>query len=348
MKMMKKTIPFLLAACLLSACTGGIGPETSPAKPAGETVSGAPSGSAELVGAPEAAEEKEETKQNVPGGGDSAWYEVTKDGQLTVRLPANPSTGYIWTYEADREFLQQEKEEYIFDSRSRNLAGGGGLWSASFRGVTGKSGKTELKLLYLRTFEAVAAEEKIFSLELKDGKPEMLSLTENKNVPILLSDGTHSVQLKAERLGEEDGKLYADVTEPIPVILRDEEVEALELGGMINLAPYGMSYIEVTEREELSGGQIRVADGATLIRDAALGGWKIQTYDDDIYEYEDGTFRLYFDEDVPFTDEMSLIAYDDAHRFSSFSESLKNYGNLRAEAVVKDGKAQKLTLRYHP
>ena len=74
MKMMKKTIPFLLAAMsLLSACTGGTGPETSPAKPAGETVSGAPSGSAELVGAPEAAEEKEGTKQNVPGGGDSVF-----------------------------------------------------------------------------------------------------------------------------------------------------------------------------------------------------------------------------------------------------------------------------------
>ena len=342
--MKKLLFAYIAAALLLAACTKAQPQETG--APDTNAPGNAPSGSAELVEAPEGGSGG---APESPGGGLASWYEEGSGGELRVQLPANPSTGYIWIIKnRDPGLIENAGEEYVYDARSRNLPGAAGLWSAIFRAKEGREGRTELKLLYRRVFEAVAVSEKVLDIEVSSGKLKVLGVREAQNVPVVLPDGTHTVKLSSGRLGEEEGRFYADITEPMTIVLSDAEVEALKPGGMINLAPYGMSYIEVTEMEELSEGHIRAADGAELVRDEALGGWKIVTYDDDVYEYEDEVYRLFFEEDVPFVDEMSEIAYGDANRFGTFRGCLENYGNLRAEVSVKDGAAQKITLRYHP
>lgn len=94
------------------------------------------------------------------------WYELDEaDEVLTVRLPANPTTGYEWTFEiSDSEALELVTQEYVQDEAGQEMVGVGGTWVASFHGTFAKAGHVDLTLKYKRSFEQEAAETRLVKL----------------------------------------------------------------------------------------------------------------------------------------------------------------------------------------
>lgn len=86
---------------------------------------------------------------------------VTKGQELSVQLYGNASTGYSWVVqELDTSVLQQSGDpDYKADS---NLVGSGGTYTYKFKAL--ETGKTTLKMAYLRTFEKNVAPLKTFEL----------------------------------------------------------------------------------------------------------------------------------------------------------------------------------------
>lgn len=86
------------------------------------------------------------------------FYELD-EGQsvLTVRLPANPTTGYEWSCEiSDAQLLKMDASEYIPDEVAEGVVGSGGMWVASFSDAIteeGMGGRVTLTLRYIRPFE---------------------------------------------------------------------------------------------------------------------------------------------------------------------------------------------------
>lgn len=76
------------------------------------------------------------------------WYELSaEDSVLTVRLPANPSTGYQWEdFISDGTVLEMITSEYVQDEASEGMVGVGGTYIASYRGLS--EGTTVLSLGY--------------------------------------------------------------------------------------------------------------------------------------------------------------------------------------------------------
>ena len=83
------------------------------------------------------------------------WYSLNESEEIvTVRLPANATTGYEWTYEiSDPAKLEVVSAEYIPDENRERLAGVGGTYVASFRGTFEKFGFASVKFTYARSFE---------------------------------------------------------------------------------------------------------------------------------------------------------------------------------------------------
>ena len=102
------------------------------------------------------------------------WVEMSEDARvLTVRLDANATTGYSWTYEIDNPaVLELVTAEYAPFENEEGLLGVGGEWVASFRGLT--AGTANLTLYYgsaddaapvdTRTLEIAVAEDTALTL----------------------------------------------------------------------------------------------------------------------------------------------------------------------------------------
>ena len=102
------------------------------------------------------------------------WVEMSEDARvLTVRLDANATTGYSWTYEIDNPaVLELVTAEYVPFENEEGLLGVGGEWVASFRGLT--AGTANLTLYYgsaddaapvdTRTLEIAVAEDATLTL----------------------------------------------------------------------------------------------------------------------------------------------------------------------------------------
>jgi inhibitor of cysteine peptidase len=71
-------------------------------------------------------------------------------GELTIALPANPSTGYGWTVSAIDPAVVIQKGEPEFAAQS-NLTGAGG--TMTFRFIAAGAGESELRLEYRRPWE---------------------------------------------------------------------------------------------------------------------------------------------------------------------------------------------------
>lgn len=93
-------------------------------------------------------------------------YEIEGDTVLTVRLQANATTGYAWTFEnSDETILACEKEEYVPDENQEGLAGVGGTYVAVFAPTMRDAGKVTLTFRYAREWETEEpAETYIFDL----------------------------------------------------------------------------------------------------------------------------------------------------------------------------------------
>jgi len=85
------------------------------------------------------------------GAGSTVAIEV--GGELTITLPANPSTGYSWVVSSNSPAFLTEIGEPEFSVES-DLIGAGGAMTFRFAGTT--TGQGDLQLDYLRPWEEAA------------------------------------------------------------------------------------------------------------------------------------------------------------------------------------------------
>ncbi len=81
--------------------------------------------------------------------------------EITVK--ANPSTGFEWTVDYDRQYLSLKSRTYTRDpSKPKDWVGVGG--DATFVFVPIKTGQTRIRLVYKRKWEPAASKEVVYSV----------------------------------------------------------------------------------------------------------------------------------------------------------------------------------------
>ena len=94
------------------------------------------------------------------------WYEIEpENGVLTVRLSANATTGYEWTFTStDENAVELITSEYIADEAAADQVGVGGTYVASFRGLKQTADSVELTFSYGRAWEEKPIEMRTLTL----------------------------------------------------------------------------------------------------------------------------------------------------------------------------------------
>lgn len=106
---------------------------------------------------------------DVDNGAELLWFELSEDETvITVRLPANETTGYAWGFASEPEIMEHITEEYLPDEGEDMMVGQGGTWVASFRAIPGMSGETQLILSYQRAWETDPIEVRTLVLTVDD------------------------------------------------------------------------------------------------------------------------------------------------------------------------------------
>lgn len=81
-----------------------------------------------------------------------------------IVLPSNPSTGYSWVVDFDKNFLKLEKSRYM--RPSQQIPGRGGRHLFIFTPL--KAGETTLELNYKRPWEASPVETQKYSISISE------------------------------------------------------------------------------------------------------------------------------------------------------------------------------------
>jgi inhibitor of cysteine peptidase len=100
--------------------------------------------------------------------GDNGKEILAKKGEtVSVRLEANPTTGFGWEVsEVDAQMLAQNGEKtYEQANSSKNLVGGGGWETFTF--TAQQTGETTLKLIYHRSWEKGVDPAKTFEVKIR-------------------------------------------------------------------------------------------------------------------------------------------------------------------------------------
>jgi inhibitor of cysteine peptidase len=85
-------------------------------------------------------------------GADDTSISVRSGESFTIRLEANPTTGYEWSATiGDEAVLSLEKSDYAADETASGMTGSGGVQSFTFKAL--KSGDTTVELVYQRSWE---------------------------------------------------------------------------------------------------------------------------------------------------------------------------------------------------
>ncbi len=116
---------------------------------------------------------------------DDSWYELSEDEcVLTVRLDANPTTGYEWSYAfSDDTALELLTDEYVEDAHAEGELGVGGYWAASFMGTFEVAGNVDLTLTYARSFEPEQPARQIV-MHLFINEANMIQIVSTEEVPV--------------------------------------------------------------------------------------------------------------------------------------------------------------------
>jgi inhibitor of cysteine peptidase len=95
-----------------------------------------------------------------------------KEGDIfSIKLRGNPTTGYSWQLSsADKSILNLIEKKFIPEKKKKNIVGSGGTDIFIFEAVG--SGKTDLKLIYARSWEKYAKPAKTFNLKVMVEKAE--------------------------------------------------------------------------------------------------------------------------------------------------------------------------------
>ncbi|MBD3185068.1 hypothetical protein GF312_22495 [Candidatus Poribacteria bacterium] len=99
-------------------------------------------------------EDDDQSQTTVVGAGENFY----------VTLESNPTTGYKWEAEYDSVYLELLEEKFIKDNDDPELVGAPGHQRFKFKALN--TGQTEIKMLYKRSWENEAIEEKIINVKI--------------------------------------------------------------------------------------------------------------------------------------------------------------------------------------
>jgi inhibitor of cysteine peptidase len=90
-------------------------------------------------------------------------FTISRSEELTIRLPGNPTTGYVWGVLANDSALLKQKGEPVFVADTDRTGAGGRI---SFIFVPCGIGATRLKLAYRRPWEKETPPTRMFEVGL--------------------------------------------------------------------------------------------------------------------------------------------------------------------------------------
>lgn len=93
---------------------------------------------------------------------DGKVFEVRPGDRFTVKLPGNPTTGYVWDVLAVDPKMLEALGDAEFEADAEGRAGSGGTVILNFLAV--KRGTTELRLGYRRPFETGVLPARFYSV----------------------------------------------------------------------------------------------------------------------------------------------------------------------------------------
>lgn len=92
--------------------------------------------------------------------------QVTVGKDFLITLPANPSTGYSWEAQFDKNYLSLRSKDFVNDKVSEPMVGVGGTEVFTFAPI--KAGETTVLMGYGRSWESKPAETKVFKYIIKE------------------------------------------------------------------------------------------------------------------------------------------------------------------------------------
>lgn len=85
--------------------------------------------------------------------------------EFVIALGANPTTGYDWEVSLDETVLELVEKTYkLPEEAEHEVVGAGGVDYFRFKAL--KAGKTEITLVYKRTWEEEGVDQKVFTVNI--------------------------------------------------------------------------------------------------------------------------------------------------------------------------------------
>ena len=85
--------------------------------------------------------------------------------QFVIALGSNPTTDYSWQASYDEAMLELVGGESTYKEAKSGLVGAGGVEYFRFKAL--KSGRTEITLVYKRSWEEEGIDQKVFTVNIK-------------------------------------------------------------------------------------------------------------------------------------------------------------------------------------
>lgn len=104
--------------------------------------------------------------QKRTGAGPQDAINVHVGEEFTIELNANPSTGFSWVVDCDKEMLEHAETKYVSASEE-GMVGMGGTDEIVFKALA--AGQTKITLTYMRPWESVQpADKRIFMVNIAE------------------------------------------------------------------------------------------------------------------------------------------------------------------------------------
>lgn len=276
---------------------------------------------------------------------------VSESGDtLTVRLDANATTGYFWSYTIwDENSLALSGEDYKEKPHADGMVGVGGVWEAEFK-VTGDSeGSNCVNFYYSRG--AMDVPVYVVDVYEREGKLTVTGEHVSELGMYEFEDGEFkTVNLEFANMFEENElSFYALADVLSPLVFTNEEAAEITLGDTFTGFIYGApAEITVQFLEPMNDNiSYRITDNEYLTYNDHLSGWVIESFDDDDLMYNlDKTIKVHFTNETHIEDQMEEILK--TGNSGTIYDKMRSYQNVQASLTVKDREAESIKIFYHP
>jgi predicted secreted protein len=97
--------------------------------------------------------------------GQSETKQVRLHQPFQISVTSNPSTGYQWKAQFDSQIIKLESKKHARDaSKPKHFVGAPGMTTFAFTAI--RTGKTTIKLLYMRPWEKKIIKTKVYNVEI--------------------------------------------------------------------------------------------------------------------------------------------------------------------------------------